>query len=90
MLAEMPEVEELNPVPDAHVPVMNFKFDGVSIDLLYAKLDLWVIPEVSISYSLEKLWGLHGLTGICFFNVSYPVLSLWICLSASEVSYKYL
>lgn len=45
MLAEMPEVEELNPVPDAHVPVMNFKFDGVSIDLLYARLDLWVIPE---------------------------------------------
>ncbi|KAJ6687801.1 hypothetical protein OIU74_016492 [Salix koriyanagi] len=24
---------------------MNFKFKGVSIDLLYAKLSLWVIPE---------------------------------------------
>ncbi|PKA55148.1 poly(A) polymerase [Apostasia shenzhenica] len=45
MLAEMPEVTELHPVPDAHVPVMRFKFDGVSIDLLYAKLALWVIPE---------------------------------------------
>lgn len=45
MLAKMPKVEELNPVPDAHVPVMNFKFDGVSIDLLYAQLDLWVIQE---------------------------------------------
>ncbi|XVE58744.1 hypothetical protein DITRI_Ditri04bG0193500 [Diplodiscus trichospermus] len=45
MLSEMPEVSELHPVPDAHVPVMGFKFKGVSIDLLYAKLSLWVIPE---------------------------------------------
>lgn len=47
MLSEMDEVTELHPVPDAHVPVMRFKFNGVSIDLLYAKLSLWVIPEVS-------------------------------------------
>ncbi|KAL0535559.1 hypothetical protein IC582_029894 [Cucumis melo] len=45
MLSEMPEVSELHPVPDAHVPVMRFKLSGVSIDLLYAKLSLWVIPE---------------------------------------------
>ncbi|KAJ4713462.1 Nuclear poly(A) polymerase [Melia azedarach] len=45
MLSELPEVSELHPVPDAHVPVMKFKFNGVSIDLLYAKLSLWVIPE---------------------------------------------
>ncbi|KAK3020603.1 hypothetical protein RJ639_046689 [Escallonia herrerae] len=45
MLSEMSEVTELHPVPDAHVPVMRFKFSGVSIDLLYAKLSLLVIPE---------------------------------------------
>ncbi|KAF3339537.1 poly(A) polymerase PAPalpha isoform X2 [Carex littledalei] len=45
MLAEMPEVAELHPVPDAHVPVMKFKFMGVSIDLLYAKLASLVVPE---------------------------------------------
>ncbi|XP_078431123.1 poly(A) polymerase 1 [Wolffia australiana] len=45
MLSEMPEVSELQPVPDAHVPVMKFKFNGFSIDLLYARLSLWVIPE---------------------------------------------
>ncbi|KAL3501798.1 hypothetical protein ACH5RR_036247 [Cinchona calisaya] len=45
ILAEMPDVQELNSVCDAHVPVMKFKLDGVSIDLLYASLPLWVIPE---------------------------------------------
>ncbi|KAL2626069.1 hypothetical protein AAZV13_07G089400 [Glycine max] len=45
MLSEMQEVTELHPVPDAHVPVVKFKFNGVSVDLLYARLALWVIPE---------------------------------------------
>ncbi|ESW10387.1 hypothetical protein PHAVU_009G204900 [Phaseolus vulgaris] len=45
MLSEMQEVTELHPVPDAHVPVMKFKFNGISVDLLYARLALWVIPE---------------------------------------------
>ncbi|XP_069148800.1 nuclear poly(A) polymerase 4 isoform X3 [Solanum lycopersicum] len=45
ILAEMEEVCELQPVPDAHVPVMKFKFQGISIDLLYASITLLVIPE---------------------------------------------
>ncbi|KAJ1392043.1 polymerase, nucleotidyl transferase domain, partial [Sesbania bispinosa] len=45
MLSEMQEVTEFHPVPDAHVPVMKFKFNGISVDLLYARLSLWVIPE---------------------------------------------
>ncbi|KAG0492986.1 hypothetical protein HPP92_006384 [Vanilla planifolia] len=45
ILAEMEEVTELQPVPDAHVPVMKFKFNGISIDLLYASISLLVIPE---------------------------------------------
>lgn len=47
ILAEMDEVTELQPVSDAHVPVMKFKFQGISIDLLYAGISLLVVPEVS-------------------------------------------
>jgi poly(A) polymerase len=50
MLAEMPEVSELHPVPDAHVPVLGFKINGISIDFLYANLAHVVIPEVILLY----------------------------------------
>ena len=46
MLSEMPEASVLHPVPEAHVPVLKFKFSAISIDLLYAKLSLSVIPEL--------------------------------------------
>lgn len=47
ILAGVDEVTELQPIPDAHVPVMRFKFDGISIDLLYASISRLVVPEVS-------------------------------------------
>lgn len=47
ILAEMDEITELQPVPDAHVPVMKFKLQGISVDLLYASISLLVVPEVS-------------------------------------------
>lgn len=46
ILANMEEVSELQPIPDAHVPVMKFKFDGISIDLLYASISRLIVPEV--------------------------------------------
>ncbi|XP_031481457.1 nuclear poly(A) polymerase 4-like isoform X2 [Nymphaea colorata] len=52
ILDEMDEVTELQPVPDAHVPVMKFKFRGISIDLLYASISVLVVPEdLDISHS---------------------------------------
>ncbi|KAI8531029.1 hypothetical protein RHMOL_Rhmol11G0106100 [Rhododendron molle] len=54
MLAEMEEVTELQPVPDAHVPVMKFKFQGISIDLLYASISVLVVPHVFF-FSTDKL-----------------------------------
>ncbi|CAM8958934.1 unnamed protein product [Rhodiola kirilowii] len=60
ILAGMDEVTELQPVQDAHVPVMKFKFDGISIDLLYASVSLLVVPEnldvsdVSLLYNVDE------------------------------------
>ncbi|KAL7152432.1 hypothetical protein ABFS83_04G096800 [Erythranthe nasuta] len=60
ILDEMEEVTELQPVPDAHVPVMKFKFDGISIDLLYASISLLVVPDdldisnISVLYDIDE------------------------------------
>ncbi|XP_075102425.1 nuclear poly(A) polymerase 4-like isoform X2 [Nicotiana tabacum] len=60
ILAEKEEVSELQPVPDAHVPVMKFKFQGISVDLLYASISLLVVPEDldisdrSVLYSVDE------------------------------------
>lgn len=72
MLLEMPEVSELHPVPEAYVPVMRFKLKGVSIDLLYAKLALWVIPELSNDISLVYVINYHLLDFIIFYGKNCP------------------
>ncbi|XP_059641519.1 nuclear poly(A) polymerase 4-like [Cornus florida] len=60
ILANLQEVTELQPVPDAHVPVMKFKFDGISVDLLYSSISVLVVPEdldisdVSVLYNVDE------------------------------------
>ncbi|KAL1340651.1 hypothetical protein HN51_027011 [Arachis hypogaea] len=60
ILANMEEITELQPIPDAHVPVMKFKFDGISIDLLYASISCLVvrddldIADVSILQNIDE------------------------------------
>ncbi|EME32553.1 poly(A) polymerase [Galdieria sulphuraria] len=40
-----PKIEDVVPVFDAHVPVVKFKFAGVEIDLLCARLQFSKLPE---------------------------------------------
>ncbi|KAH0464513.1 hypothetical protein IEQ34_007299 [Dendrobium chrysotoxum] len=60
ILAEREEVSELQPIPNAHVPVMKFKFNGISVDLLYASISVLVVPEdldisnVSVLYNVDE------------------------------------
>ncbi|CAH6718812.1 poly(A) polymerase [[Candida] jaroonii] len=45
ILKKRPELEEMAPVPDAFVPIIKMEFDGIPIDLIYAKLDLPKVPR---------------------------------------------
>ncbi|EGT55877.1 hypothetical protein CAEBREN_08096 [Caenorhabditis brenneri] len=45
ILIRNPNVKNLNAVEKAFVPIMTFEFAGVDVDLLFARLDLAVIPE---------------------------------------------
>jgi poly(A) polymerase len=45
LLRECKEVKDLRAVEEAFVPVMKMVFDGVEIDLLFARLALQEIPE---------------------------------------------
>ncbi|CAK9145694.1 unnamed protein product [Ilex paraguariensis] len=45
MLASRPEVSDIHCVKDAKVPLMRFKFDGISVDLPYAQLNVISVPD---------------------------------------------
>lgn len=50
LLRKRPELEEINPVPDAFVPIIKMEFGGISIDLIFARLD---VPRVPIDMTLD-------------------------------------
>ncbi|XBI52012.1 hypothetical protein VPH35_034453 [Triticum aestivum] len=61
ILAQMEEVSELQPLPDAHFPAMKFKLHGISINLLYANVSLAVVPsdldisQNSVLYGVDEV-----------------------------------
>ncbi|PPD92734.1 hypothetical protein GOBAR_DD10330 [Gossypium barbadense] len=86
ILAEMEEVTELQPVPDAHVPVMKFKFQGISIDLLYASISLLVVPDAILSIRQYAYLDLDISQGSVLLNVDeQTVRSLNGCRVANQI-----
>ena len=56
MLASRPEVTEIHCIKDAKVPLMKFKFDGLSIDLPFAQLKVISVPEVCAVAFISTPW----------------------------------
>lgn len=50
LLRERPELQKIQPVPDAYVPIIKTIFDGVDIDLICGRLD---IPQIPLDLTLE-------------------------------------
>lgn len=50
MIRQRPELEEITAVPDAFVPIIMIEFSGISIDLIFARLN---VSRVPLDMSLE-------------------------------------
>lgn len=65
MLESQTQVSEIHCVKSAKVPLMRFKFNGISIDFPYARIPAISVTEVCILYycsrSIIAHFGLHGL-----------------------------
>jgi poly(A) polymerase len=69
MLRERPEVSELAPVPDAFVPIIKFKWDSISIDLIFGRL---AFPRVPMDLELADSGVLKGLDEACLKSLNGP------------------
>lgn len=61
-------IKEMTPVPDAYVPIIKFEFSGISIDMIFARLDVSSVPvtlnlkDTSLLRNLEER-DLRSLNG---------------------------
>src|SRR5579864_4293945 len=67
MLRQRAEVAELAPVPDAFVPIIKFKWDSISIDLIFGRLAL---PRVPMDLELADSSILKGLDEACLKSLN--------------------
>lgn len=51
-------IEKLTPVPDAFVPIIKIEYSGISIDLIFARLDIHSVP---LDLDLKNTNLLRGL-----------------------------
>ena len=66
LLKQQPEVTEMRAVEDAFVPVIKMKFEGIEIDMTFARVAL---KEVSDDVSLGKSFENNSKTFKFFFWV---------------------
>lgn len=45
LLASCEDITDLNPIPDAYVPIIATKWQGIEVDLLFARLSVTTIPK---------------------------------------------
>jgi poly(A) polymerase len=69
MLRSRPEVSELAPVPDAFVPIIKFRWDSISIDLIFGRL---AFPRVPMDLELADSGVLKGLDEACLKSLNGP------------------
>ena len=51
-------IEELTAVSEAFVPIIKLKFSGISIDLIFARLDIAAVPQNLLLKDANLLKGL--------------------------------
>lgn len=66
-LRKQPEVTNLTQVPDAYVPVIKMCFDGIHIDLVFARL---MLPVISEDLDLLDLSLLKSLDEKCVLSLN--------------------
>ena len=71
-------IEEITPVPDAHVPIMKLEYSGISIDLIFARIQLDKIPNDLDLKNNQLLRGLDDtdLRSVNGTRVTDEILSL--------------
>jgi len=62
LLKEQPEVSDLRAVEEAFVPVIKMTFDGIEIDMLFARLALKEISDDMVSVGVLNTYVLFLLS----------------------------
>ncbi|TVU11215.1 hypothetical protein EJB05_44788 [Eragrostis curvula] len=75
MLSEMPEVSELHPVPDAHVPVMKFKILELSQDSILYNVDEQTVRSLNGCRVTDQI--LRLVPNIMNFRTTLRFMRFW-------------